>query len=70
MAAQTPMGPGAKFVLQVDPTGGLPGVSLDDGNGNVTYIAECSPTATSDQFEWLVNAAAAFHHIPVEKFVI
>lgn len=61
MGAQAQMGETAGFTIRYDSKDALPTVLFDDGHGKVTEIAECSPTATPEQFEWLVNSAAAFH---------
>lgn len=66
--ASTPMGPDAKLVVRYTPDSLSTDVvaDLDDGNGNRTTLAEIAPTATPEQFEWLVRSAASFHKIGFE----
>ncbi len=71
MSVQTPMGEGAKFIIETHPEATwladdgseipMPICYFEDGHGSRKAIAWQTPDGTIEDFRWLISSAAAFH---------
>lgn len=63
MGTMTPMGPGAKFTVNIESEE----IVYQDGNGNIVELWDYLPVHKIDAIMWLVESAAQFHNIPIER---
>jgi hypothetical protein len=69
MTVMTPMGSGAKLILDMsdDETPVILHRPDDGSRPEEREVAWKAPDATVEDFRWLASSAAAFHNIPLEE---
>jgi hypothetical protein len=61
---QGSMGPDARFEMETD-AGGTASLTFYDGHSDAREIAWAAPDSNPDDFKWMAQSVAAFHHIPL-----